>query len=179
MRSSFIAAAVFVALALAATLATTDVWIVTSFWVVAISLLGLWVSHLAAFSLRAATGIRDNTKPGALQMGDSPSQSGVTYGPRRQFLSDLVKAFAFAALATALPSRYALAAPCTITSCSDPKCKCVAPSPVCVTCPARRQVGCAPSNSVPCCTVQAFWICPARHDCYGNGTNSDRCRPWR
>ncbi len=180
MRTSFVAAAISALLALAVTFATSEFWIVTSCWIAAAALTGLWISHLAAFSLRTAAGIGNNTaKLSVVTVGTDLSRTGVRPS-RRQFLSDAVKAFAFAALATALPSRFAFAQnPCKIVSCSDPKCTCVSPTR-CVSCPARNEYGCAATDAVICCTVQAFWACPSRNDCFGNGTNlGERCRPWR
>lgn len=179
MRTSFTAAAVAAVVASVVTYASPDFWTVAISWAGAASLIGLWIAHLVAFSVRAAIGIQTNATPEIALAGANVVPVGVTFMPRRNFLSNLLKAFAFAALATALPGRFADAAPCKVVSCSDPKCRCVAPSSRCVTCPARNQVGCTTNDAVVCCSVQAFWTCPSRHDCFGDGTNRDRCRPWR
>ena len=179
MRTSFAAAATAAVLALTVTYASLDYRIVAISWIGAASLIGLWIAHLSAFSVRTAIGIQTNTSTDVVLAGVNVFPVGVMFAPRRAFISNLLKAFAFAALATALPGRYADAAPCKIVSCSDPKCRCVAPTARCVSCPARNQVGCTSNDAVPCCTVQAFWTCPSRHDCFGDGTNRDRCKPWR
>ena len=180
MRTSFLVALFATTLAGLVTFLVGNVWILVASWGAAVALVGLWISHLAAYALREAKNAKADPTASLFIRHWAPVESSLTQ--RRQFLLILSKAFAFAALATMIPSAVALAQTpvgkeCKITNCwEDQHCKCKYPSPVCVSCAARNEAGCAPVDMISCCSPAAFWLCPKSMNCNGDGTQAPLCR---
>lgn len=176
MRQAFLSAALAAVFAVAADLLGAPA-ILQGALALAAGLLGaLWVAHLLAYALRSAGG-RVTVARAEGDVLYFESIAPTTKLNRREFVWAALRAFAVAAFVTAIPTGVSRAQTgCTLTSCSDTECTCVAPAPQCVTCPARNEVGCFPSDAVPCCSVHAFWGCLNGTQCYGDGTVLPRCR---
>ncbi len=177
MRSAFFAAMLGLCLAMLASLFAPTLPGVWLLWPLAGALVGLWLLHLVVYALRVA---RSGAGGGSALAGPDEAISPPPLpdlAGRRAFLVSAMKAFGFAFLATSFSfGRSRADSSCQITSCSDPKCVCVAPTPRCVFCPNRNEFACAPSGVTICCSNEAFWSCQSpTPNCYGNGASLPRC----
>lgn len=174
MRSAFVAAACASTIAFLLRWLLPTAAITVAMLIVAATLTALWLAHLASYSIRISRH--------ALIQGKDPDHVVTLSGPppiegRRQFLALALKAFAFAVFATVLPRGMSKAqTACTVTSCSDPNCSCVAPTPKCAFCPNRSETGCVPADAVTCCSNDRFWYCMNGTQCNGDGTYTPYCR---
>lgn len=165
-------------LAMAAMILAPAPWLTALLQLVAGALVALWLVHLLAYAIRSARRLGRETvyrtEGCAVFPSPGPRLRGYT---RRQFVWQGMKAFALAAIVTAFPVGISRAqTACMVTSCSDPDCECVEPTPKCVFCPNRSEVGCLPSAAVPCCSNAAFWYCLNGTQCNGDGTYTPYCR---
>ena len=176
MRSAFIAAALAVCFAVMVTLLIPTVWATWLIWLGASALVALWVLHLIVYALRSANQ-RNIARDWVKTVNASVSIRSLPAEGRRQFLLAAIKAFGFAFLATTISFGKSRAdTPCQLTSCDDPDCRCVEPTPKCAFCPNRNEYACAPSNVTICCSNNAFWSCQSpTPNCYGNGDSLPRC----
>lgn len=96
----------------------------TAFGILALGLSGLWLAHLATFASRAAVNV-EGKADGPPNEPASIRTSVHSTMPRRRFFRTFAKAFAFAAIATAVSTRAALACvqpPIACTQNSDCTC---------------------------------------------------------
>lgn len=121
--------------------------------IVAVISIGLWLSHLVAFSLRATT----NTKTKTPNFARKNSGTNLEHWPRRQFLLLFAKNFALIAVAIAVPVRSAFA---------QGRCQCSGFTPKC--CYSTFDWVCAPSDAICCADSQGAWSCPNGHYCTGD-----------
>ncbi|HYD24203.1 MAG TPA: hypothetical protein VEB68_05350 [Croceibacterium sp.] len=178
MRTAFGSALVASVLAAFGTILAPSMWPTVALQLAAVALAALWLAHLLAYATRAARRLGRETvyrrEGEAVFPSAGPRRRAYS---RREFVWHGVKAFALAAFVTAFPAGMSRAqTACTVTSCSDPDCVCVEPTPKCVFCPNRSEVGCLPSAAVPCCSNALFWYCLNGTQCNGDGTYTPYCR---
>ena len=178
MRISFLAAAFSVIFATIIFASTSISWLLITGVLAAGCFLAIWLVHLTAYAVRTAKQLGRKVEHRVIgsavvpQMKDTSSEFD-----RRDFVWAAIGAFATAAVFTIFPSGISRAqTACTITSCYDPECSCVAPTPQCAFCPNRSEFGCMPSAAVPCCSNDAFWYCLNGTQCNGDGTYTPYCR---
>ncbi len=119
MRQSFVIAVIAWVCAMAACAMARPVLTIT-FGILALGLSGLWLAHLATFAARVVVKVERNADSAT----NDPASSRARM-PRRQFFRTFAKAFTFAAIATAVSTRTALACvqpPIACTKHSDCTC---------------------------------------------------------
>jgi hypothetical protein len=130
MRTSFLAAISSSVFAIAITVMANYPSVVAMSWIAAVALVGLWIAHLVAYSVRAT----------AFRIA-IPEGQGATFLSRREIFPTFFRALGAMALTTALPAATAFAqSRCDCSKCrSDQKC-----------CPtANGYCGCFP-GSIQC-----------------------------
>ena len=119
MRQSFVIAVIAWVCAMAACAMAWPVLTIT-FGILALGLSGLWLAHLATFAARVVVKVERNA-----DSATNDPASCCARMPRRQFFRTFAKAFTFAAIATAVSTRTALACvqpPIACTKHSDCTC---------------------------------------------------------
>ena len=150
MRQSFLAMLGLGGLAFLISLTATSPILLIVSKILAVGSVGLWLSHLTAFALRAMR----NTNPSA---GNARAQNVATdLRPRRQFILAFAKGFALATTATVLPTRTAFA---------QVPCRCPSTHKCCYNYAGNNYV-CAPRDAV-CCVSTSPWYCPRGQICTG------------
>ncbi|MBI2719666.1 MAG: DUF3624 family protein [Rhizobiales bacterium] len=165
MRTSFLFAAGSWIVVLAVSRVPIFPPIAALIWIVPICFTLLWIGHLAAFAKRSAQGALHRGRDEA--RGRGHVAAAAANWPRRRFLFFFVKAFVFAAVATAFPVN-AMAQSC---SCSDPNCTCPPNQPNCFINPARQESFCCSSGDTGCGSPLLSWCCPNGTNCYGDNGN--------
>lgn len=158
MRQSFVFMLGAFSLAIVIELTVRSPALLIASRIVAVSSVGLWLSHLAAFSLRATRNAKSAT-PNAIGKN---SETDLELQPRRQFLLTFARSFALVAAATALPVRSASA---------QAGCNCPDITPKCCYNSNGQTYVCAPADANCCGDPDpnvAPWSCPSGHYCTGD-----------
>jgi hypothetical protein len=161
MKTAFRFAAGSTALALVAALAGAPPVLLWAALALAL-LLGLnWLTHIVRYAARM-TRAKYRTEQSLRQLA-APSESA-PWPSRRQMLVSFSKGLAFAAMATAVSYKFAMAQAC---NCGDEGCDCPPDFPQCVFNPARQESICCGFDAIGCGSPTLTWCCPSNTSCSG------------
>lgn len=161
MRTAFRFAAASWALAIVAALADAPAAPLRAALALALLLSLNWLVHIARYAARM-TYAKYRTEQNLRRLV-APSANAHWPG-RRQLLISFSKGLAFAALATAVSYRFAMAQSCR---CGDSGCECPPDFPQCVFNPARQESICCGFDAIGCGSPTLTWCCASNTSCSG------------